>query len=72
MSVEAHLFNGFGWNSHDSEPTIANTIFRIRTTGCMRTRQSPYKIVGHFSDKGGHRYQQLHHFILRMYWLAGV
>ena len=39
-------------------------ILRIRTTGCMRTRQSPYEIVGDCSDKGGHRYQPLDRFIL--------
>jgi len=32
--------------------TIASTVFRIRTTGCMRTRQSPYAIVGDCSDEG--------------------
>ena len=31
----------------------------------MRTRQSPYEIVGDSSDKGGHRYQPLDRFILR-------
>jgi len=33
--------------------TIASTILCIRTTGCMRTRQSPYKIVGDCSNEGG-------------------
>jgi len=32
----------------------------------MRTRQSSYKIVGDCSDKGGHRYQLLGRFILRV------
>ena len=32
--------------------TIAGTIFCIRTTGCIHTRQSPYKIVGDCSDEG--------------------
>ena len=32
--------------------TIESTIFRIRTTGFMRTRQSPYAIVGDCSDEG--------------------
>ena len=35
------------------------------TTGCMHTRQSSHEIVGYYIDKGGHRYQPLHHFILR-------
>ena len=33
--------------------TIASTILRIRTTGCMRIKQSPDKIVAHCSDEGG-------------------
>jgi len=37
---------------------------RIRTTGCVRIRQSPYGIVGDCSDKGGHQYQWLDRFIL--------
>jgi len=45
--------------------TIASTILRIRTTGCMRTRQSLYEIVGDCSDEGGYRYQTLDRFILR-------
>jgi len=45
--------------------TIANTILHIRTTECMRTRQSPNEIVGDCSDEGGHWYQVLNHFILR-------
>ena len=45
--------------------TIAGTILRIRTTGCMRTQQLSYDIVGYCSDKGGHRFQPLHRFILR-------
>ena len=44
---------------------MAGPILSIRTTGCMRTRQSPYEIVGDSSDKGGHRYQPLDRFILR-------
>jgi len=47
------------------QPTITGTILRIRATGCMRTRQSSYKIVGNCSDKGGHRYQPLLLFLLR-------
>ena len=35
------------------------------TTGCMHTRQSSHEIVGYYIDKGGHRYQPLHCFILR-------
>jgi len=31
----------------------------------MRIRQSSYEIDGDCSDKGGHRYQPLHRFILR-------
>jgi len=52
-------------NSHDSKLTIAGTILRIRTTGCMRTRQSSNEIIKDCSDKGGHRYQPLDRFILR-------
>ena len=65
MSIEALLFNSFSEKPHISEPMIASTILRIRTTGCMRTQQSPYKIVGDCSDKGGHWYQPLDCFILR-------
>jgi len=32
----------------------------------MRTRRSLYETVGDCSDKGGHNYQPLHHFILRV------
>ena len=39
-------------------------MLRIRTTGCMRTRQSSYEIVGDCSVKGGQRYQPLDCFIL--------
>ena len=70
MSIEALLFNGFGSNSHNSEPTITGTILHIRTTGCMRARQSSNEIVGDCSDKGGHRYQP--HLSLVWFWLAGV
>ena len=31
----------------------------------MRTRQSPYEIVGDGRDEGGHRYQPLDRFILQ-------
>jgi len=31
--------------------------FCIRTTGCTRTRQSAYEIIGDCSDKGGHQYE---------------
>jgi len=59
------VFNGFGSNSHDSEPMIAVADLRIRTTGCIRTRQSPCEIVGDYNDKGGHQYQPLDRLILR-------
>jgi len=55
MSIQALFFHGYGQNSHDPKLTIASTILRIRTTGCKRTRQSPYEIVGDYSDKGGLR-----------------
>jgi len=42
-----------------------DTILRIRTTGCMRNRQSSYEIVGDCTDKGGDRYQPLPRFILQ-------
>jgi len=38
------------WLMHTS--TVASTIFRIRTTGYMHTRQSPYEIVEDCSDEG--------------------
>ena len=47
------------FNPDDSEPKI------VGTTGCMHTRQSSYEIVGYYIDKGGHKYQPLHRFILR-------
>ena len=53
------------WPGYQIAETIAGTILRIRTTGCMHTWQSSYEIVGECSDKGGHRYQPLDHFILR-------
>jgi len=65
MSIEALLFNGFSEKPHISEPMIASTILRIRTTGCMRTQQSPYEIVGDCSDEGGHQYQAMDRFFLR-------
>jgi len=65
MSIEVLLFNGFGWNLHDSEPTIASTDLRIRTMRCMSTWQSPYEIVRDSGDKSGHRYQPVDRFVLR-------
>jgi len=44
---------------------IAVADLRIRTTGCIRTRQSPCEIVGDYNDKGGHQYQPLDRLILR-------
>jgi len=46
---------------------IASVIHVIRTTGCMRTRQSSHEIVVDCSDEGGHQYQPLDRFILREY-----
>ena len=45
--------------------TIASTILRIRTTGCMRTRQSPCEIVADYIDEGGHWYQTLDRYCAR-------
>jgi len=53
------------WPGYQIAETIAGTILRIRTTGCMHTWQSSYEIVGDCSDKGGHRYQPLDRFILQ-------
>ena len=53
------------WPGYQIAETIAGTILRIRTTGCMHTWQSSYEIVGECSDKGGHRYQPLDRFILQ-------
>jgi len=57
---------------HNSEPTIANLILRIRITGCMCTRQSPYEIVGDCGDKGSQWYQRWIVLSRESYWLAGV
>jgi len=59
------MYSKVSVHSHDSELTIAGTILLIRTTGCMRTRESSYEIVGDYSDRGGPRYQPLHRFILQ-------
>jgi len=45
--------------------TVAGTILRVRTTGCMRTRQSSYEIVRDCSDKDDNRYQPLQRLILQ-------
>jgi len=45
--------------------TVAGTILRVRTTGCMRTRQSSYEFVRDCSDKDDNRYQPLQRFILQ-------
>jgi len=65
MSIEALLFNGFAEFTRLRADDRGNDSSQSYHWGCMRNRQSSYEIVEDCSNKGGHRHQPLHRFILR-------